>query len=202
MREGLGRLIDDECDLMVTSSAATVAELRAIITRDPPDIVVMELMLADHDGLALIRDLLVVKPDLRIVVFTSQPDEVYAARCMRAGARGYVSKREAVIVLLRAIREIAAGGIIVPARVSHEMFTAEESPKRTAVGIAAQLTDRELQVFRLAGLAQPTRVIAEKLGVSVKTVEAHRGNIKNKLDLDSHAELVVRAAQWLRENRA
>ena len=116
MREGLGRLIDDECDLMVTSSAATVAELRAIITRDPPDIVVMELMLADHDGLALIRDLLVVKPDLRIVVFTSQPDEVYAARCLRAGARGYVSKREAVIVLLRAIREIAAGGIIVPAR--------------------------------------------------------------------------------------
>jgi len=72
--------------------------------------------------------------------------------------------------------------------------------QRPASGIVAQLTNRELQVFRLAGLAQPTRVIAEKLGVSVKTIETHRENIKNKLDLDSHAELVARAAQWLREN--
>ena len=75
-----------------------------------------------------------------------------------------------------------------------------KAPAPTARGMVAQLTDRELQVFRLVGLAQPTRAIAAKLGVSVKTVETHREHIKDKLSLQSHGELVARAAQWVREN--
>jgi len=200
MREGLARLISDQCDLAVSGSAATGAELRALIARQPPQVLVMELMLRDDDGLALIKDLRELAPELRIMVFTSQPEEVYATRCLRAGAHAFVAKHEAVTVLFRAIRETAAGGIIVPPSVSNSMFALPSRKEQSASGIAAQLTNRELQVFRLAGLAQPTRMIAEKLGVSVKTIETHRENIKNKLDLDSHAELVARAAQWLREN--
>ena len=200
MREGLVRLVTDECDLAVSGSAATGAELRALIARQPPKVLVMELMLRDADGLALIKDLLALAPDLQIVVFTSQPEDVYAARCLRAGARAFVAKREAVTVLFHAIRETAAGGIVVPSGVSNSVFTAPSPKGKAAAGIAALLTNRELQVFRLAGLAQPTRTIAEKLGVSVKTIETHRENIKNKLDLASHAELVARAAQWLRES--
>lgn len=199
MREGLARLIADECDLAVAGSAASGAELRLLIGRQPPKVLVMELMLQDGDGLALIKDLRALAPSLAIVVFTSQPDEVYAARCLQAGARAYVGKREPVHVLFRAIRETAEGGIVVPAAVAHSMLGVRGGPGPAATGIAAQLTNRELQVFRLAGLALPTRVIAKKLGVSVKTVESHRENIKNKLDLDSHAELVARAASWLRE---
>ena len=200
MREGLARLVADECDLEVAGSAAAGAELRAVIARQPPRVLVMELMLDDDDGLARIKDLVALAPGLRIVVFTAQSEAVYATRCLRAGAHAFVAKREPVTVLFRAIRETAAGGIVVPASVSGSVFAVPARKDKAASGIAARLTNRELQVFRLAGLAQPTRVIAQKLGVSVKTIETHRENIKNKLDLGSQAELVARAAQWLRDN--
>jgi DNA-binding NarL/FixJ family response regulator len=103
------------------------------------------------------------------------------------------------MTLFRAIHQVAAGGVVVPSSITSALF-APAQPKDTPAGLAAQLTDRELQVFRLVGLAQPTREVAKRLGVSVKTVESHRENIKNKLDLGSHAELVARAAQWLRES--
>lgn len=200
MREGLARIISDECDLRVSGSAATGAELRALVNREPPLVLVMELMLQEDDGLALIEDLLSSAPELRIVVFTLQAEHIYATRCLRAGARAFVAKREAVGTLLRAIREVAGGGVVVPATVVQNVFGQAGGKIDQAHGIAAPLTNRELQVFRLAGMALPTRVIAEKLGVSVKTVETHRENIKNKLNLGSHSELVARAAQWVRES--
>ena len=202
MREGLARLISDECDIVVANSAATAAELRGCITQQVPQVVLLELTLGDDDGLALIRDLLEMAPKLRIVVFTFQPEEVYAERCLRAGARAYISKRDSVAALFRTIRRVADGEIVVPASVSEGMvgIRKAKAPAATATGTAAQLTDRELQVFRLVGLAQPTRVIATKLGVSVKTIETHREHIKDKLSLQSHGELVARAAQWVREN--
>ncbi len=200
MREGLARIIADECDLAVSGSAATRAELHALVRRHPPQVLVMELMLQDSDGLALIKDLLALAPALRIVVFTMQPEEVYATRCLRAGASAFVTKHDAVGTLLRAIREAASGGIVMRAGAIHGALRAAASGEQPADEIAARLTNRELQVFRLAGLGLPTRVIAGKLGVSVKTVESHREHIKNKLDLDSHAELVARAAQWLRKS--
>ena len=199
MREGLARIIADECDLAVTGSAATAPELRALIVREPPQVLVMELMLRDGDGLALIKDLLTFAPALRIVVFSLQPEDVYGARCLRAGAHAYVMKHEPVATLLRAIRVTASGGIAVSPRLSSAVLSGTTGAAAPANGIEAHLTDRELQVFRLAGLAQPTREIAEKLGVSVKTIETHRENIKNKLQLQTHAELVARAAQWVRE---
>jgi DNA-binding NarL/FixJ family response regulator len=198
MREGLARLIGDECDLMVVNSAATAAELRAVAAREQPRVVVLELMLDDEDGLALIKDLGVLAPAAAIVVFTLHSEEIYAARCLRAGARAYVAKREAVSTLFRAIRETAAGRLVVPACLTATRLNASPEPARSANGLAAQLTDRELQVFRLVGLAQPTRLVAEKLGVSVKTIETHRENIKNKLDLQSHEELIACAARWVR----
>jgi two-component system, NarL family, response regulator NreC len=200
MREGLARLIADECDLEVADSAASAAELRACIGRKRPAVLIMELVLHNEDGLTLIRDLLEATPDLRIVVFTFQPEDVYAVRCFRAGIKGFVGKRDSVGALFRAVREVIAGGMVVPAGVSQGMVSAAPTAKAATNGVAGQLTDRELQVFRLVGLAQPTRVIAGKLGVSVKTIETHREHIKNKLALQSHDELVARAAQWVRES--
>jgi len=200
MREGLARLIADECDLAVVDSAATGAELCALIGRQPPKVLVLELMLQHGDGIALIQDLRALAPKLAIVVFTAQPEEVYAARCLRAGASAYVHKRDPVATLFRAIREAGTGGIVVPSGIALSMLGMANTKPSAASGITARLTNRELQVFRLAGLALPTRVIAEKLGVSVKTIETHRENIKNKLALQSHGELVARAAHWLREN--
>jgi DNA-binding NarL/FixJ family response regulator len=199
MREGLARLMSDECSLAVAGSAAAPAELRELVLRQLPQVLVMDLFLHAGDGLALIREFLELAPGLKIIVFTHQAEEVYAARCLQAGVRAFVSKREQVMTLFRAIHQVAAGGVVVPSSITSALF-APSQPKDTPAGLAAQLTDRELQVFRLVGLAQPTREVAKRLGVSVKTVESHRENIKNKLDLGSHAELVARAAQWLRES--
>lgn len=118
MREGLARLIGDECDLVVSGSAAGGRELRELVARQPPRVLVMELMLQDGDGLALIKDLVALAPALRIVVFSHQPEEIYAARCVRAGAHGYVMKHASVAALFRAIRDTAAGGIAVSPRIA------------------------------------------------------------------------------------
>jgi DNA-binding NarL/FixJ family response regulator len=199
MREGLARLIADECSFTVSGSAASAPELRELVARQPPQVLVMDLLLRGGDGLALIPELLDAAPGLKIVVFTLQPEEIYAARCLQAGVRAFVSKREQVMTLFRAIHQVAAGGVVVPASITSALFAAPQA-RETPGGLAAQLTDRELQVFRLVGLAQPTREVAKRLGVSIKTVESHRENIKNKLDLDTHAELVACAAQWLRDS--
>ena len=119
--------------------------------------------------------------------------------CLRAGACGYVMKREPVEQLFHAIREAAAGNIAVSPRVANALMAGVAGHSLRPGGSEARLTDRELQVFRLVGLALSTRAIAEKLGVSVKTVEAHRENIKNKLGLDTAAGLTARAAHWVGE---
>src|SRR5581483_501675 len=122
MREGLARLLADEFGFAVSGSAATPRELRALITRHPPRVLVMDLMLHDADGLALIHEIATLAPGLRIVVFSDQPEDVYAERCLRAGAHGYVMKRDAVATLFRAIRDTAAGGIAVSPRVSSDVL--------------------------------------------------------------------------------
>ena len=200
MREGLARLLADEFGFAVSGSAATARELRMLVTRTPPHVLVMDLMLQESDGLALIKDIATLAPALRIVVFSDHPEEIYAERCLRAGAHGYVMKRDPVATLFRAIRDVAGGGIAVSPRVSSDVLGRLMGRTARPVATVGTLTDRELQVFRLVGRALSTRTIAEKLGVSVKTVEAHRENIKGKLDVDSHTALVARAAHWLRES--
>ncbi|HWA27977.1 MAG TPA: response regulator transcription factor [Lacunisphaera sp.] len=200
MREGLARLISDECDMAVVNSAATAAELRMIVSGKPPEVLVTDMVLDDVDGLALIQELLGIAPQMRIVVFTGLPGEVYAARCLQAGARAFVGKRDSVSQLLRAIRDAADGSIVLPSGVSDRNAAELTGRKQAVPSLASELTNRELQVFRLVGQAMATKAVAAKLGVSVKTVETHRENIKNKLGLDSHAELVACAAQWLREH--
>ena len=199
MLDGLAALLEREGGFVVGGRASTAAELRLLIARGAPQVLVMDLMLGEHDGLALLKELTALAPAMRIVVFSLHPEEIYAERCLRAGAHGYVMKTAPVPDLFRAIRDVAAGGISVSPRVSAAVLGSLHGRNRAPAAAEAQLTDRELQVYRLSGLALPTREIAEKLGVSVKTIETHRENIKNKLGLHSHAELVARAAQWVRQ---
>jgi DNA-binding NarL/FixJ family response regulator len=197
MLDGLAALLERDGGFRVAGRARTAAELRATLPRAAPEVLLMDLMLGEHDGLALLKELIAARPELRVVVFSLQAEELYAERCLRAGARGYVMKTAPVEGLFRAIREVAAGGIAVSPRVAAAVLGSLHGRAQSPAGAEAQLTDRELQVFRLTGLALPTREVAEKLGVSVKTIEAHRENIKNKLGLQSHAELVARAARWV-----
>jgi DNA-binding NarL/FixJ family response regulator len=197
MREGLAQLLAREAGFTLGGTASSAPELRTLIAQRPPQVLVMDLMLQEADGLALLKDLAQLAPALRIVVFSLHPEEVYAERCLRAGADGYVMKAEPVATLFNAVRTVAAGGIAVSPRIMHTVLGGLAGHPRASAGDATSLTDRELQVFRLTGLALPTRDVAAKLGVSVKTVETHRENIKNKLGLETHAELVARAARWI-----
>jgi DNA-binding NarL/FixJ family response regulator len=197
VREGLVGLIAREPGLAVAGSAGSATELRNKVEHEAPQVLVMDLMLHEADGLALLKDLAALAPAMRTVVFSLHPEDIYAERCLRAGAHGYVMKQEPVATLFAAVRTVAAGGIAVSPRIMHAVLGGLSGQSRATAGSPRALTDRELQVFRLTGLALPTRAIAEKLGVSVKTVEAHRENIKSKLGLDSHAALVACAAQWL-----
>lgn len=199
VRDGLAGLLEREGGFAIAGRAATAHEARTLAPAAAPDIVLLDLMLHEHDGLALIKELAALAPAARVLVFSLQPEEVYAERCLRAGAHGYVMKTAPVPVLFEAIRTVAAGGFAVSPRISAAVLGGMTTRGRSPSRAEASLTDRELQVFRLTGLARPTREIAEKLGVSVKTIEAHRENIKNKLGCDTHAALVARAAQWLQE---
>ena len=202
VRAGLVKLLRDEGGFAVTGEAGTAREVRTLVEKTPPQVLITDLMLGDQDGLALIKDLAVQAPAVRLVVFSLHPEDVYAERCLRSGAHGYVMKREPVELLFRAIREVAAGAIFVSPRISATLLGSLSGAARKPAGAYAQLTDRELQVFRLIGHEFTSRQIAEKLGVSVKTVEAHRENIKNKLGAESGAALVVRAAVWVRDNES
>lgn len=199
MREGIATLLEKQGGFTVTGRAASARETRARIERLPPQVLLMDLMLQEDDGLALIKDLAVLAPTVRIVVFSLHPEDIYAERCLRAGAHGYVMKREPVETLFRALRDVAAGGIAVSPGIAATLLGGLTGRVRPTGGPGGRLTDRELQVFRQVGLARSTREIAETLGVSIKTIEAHRENIKNKLGLDSAAALLNRAALWVRE---
>lgn len=197
--EGLASVLEHRGGFKVGARAGTAQEVRGLVEREAPQVLVLDLMLREEDGLALIKDVAARAPLMRIIVFSLQPEEVYAERCLRAGAHGYVMKQEPVDTLFAAIRAVAAGGLAFSPRVTALLLGSVSGAARKSTGGYAQLTDRELQVFRLTGLALGSRQIAEKLGVSVKTVEAHRENIKNKLGLESGPALVARAALWVRD---
>ncbi|MEO6569301.1 MAG: response regulator transcription factor [Opitutaceae bacterium] len=181
--DGIAALLEREGGFEVIGRATNAGELRQLIAKNPPSVLVMDLMLGQEDGLAILKELAANVPLMRIVVFSLQSEDVYAERCLRAGARGYVMKTAAVPALFQAIREVAADRLAVSPRVAAAMVASVSGRARQPAGTSeTTLTDRELQVFRLTGLALPTREIAEKLGVSVKTIEAHRENIKNKVE--------------------
>jgi len=201
VREGLAGLLEREDGFAIAGRAGSTREARTLAPACAPDVILLDLMLHDEDGLTLIGELTTLAPAARVLVFSLQPEEIYATRCLRAGAHGYVLKQEPLSVLYDAIRTVAAGGIHVSPPVNAAALAGLRGAAPRPATPEAALTDRELHVYRLTGLALPTRTIAEKLGISVKTVEAHRENIKNKLALDTHAQLVARAAQWVQTGR-
>ena len=197
--EGLSTLLVSEGGFKVEGSATDRRGLMTLAEKTKPDVLLMDLMLRDDDGLALIKDLVAQHPHLRILVFSLQPEANYAERCLRAGARGYLMKQEPVETLFAAIRTVAAGSICLSPQMAGILLGSLSGSARKPAGAYARLTDRELQVFRLVGLGKSSRDAAQHLGISLKTVETHRENIKNKLGLDSAGALVARAAVWVRE---
>src|SRR5436189_915139 len=192
MREGLAQLIDHEIDLCVAGQSDTAAQALQSVGAILPDLALIDISLPDKNGLELIKDLQTLHPQLPILVVSMHDEALYAERVLRAGGRGYIMKQEGGKKLMEAIRQVLGGQIYVSEKMSAkilEIFSGRRSPGADKSPVE-NLTDREFEVFQLIGQGKGTRQIAEKLHLSVKTVEVHRVNIKTKLKLQSATELI------------
>ncbi len=198
VRQGLEMMIDAQSDLTVCGVAEDVPGALELIESCSPDVLVVDISLKGGDGLELIKRARAEDPKLLALVLSSHAESLYADRALRAGARGYLTKQQATTKVLDALRQILAGELYASAEHKARLRVERTAEPGTFVDPVSTLSDRELQVFRMIGQGRATRHIAEELFLSVKTVESHRRNIKQKLGLTSANELVQHAVR-LRE---
>jgi DNA-binding NarL/FixJ family response regulator len=198
MRNGLAQLIDNEGDLKVCAEADNAGQAINAVAKLKFDLALVDISLPDKSGLELIKDLRSLAPDLQILVVSMHDELIYAERVLRAGARGYIMKQEGGQKFLQAIRHVLAGQIYVSDKMSARILESlsGQSPAPTGSPVR-RLSDREFEVFQLIGQGVGTSEIALRLHLSVKTVEVHRANIKQKLNLETATELVRYAVRWL-----
>lgn len=197
VRQGLALLINRESDLVVCGEAEDAHTAIQAIAITKPDILIVDISLNGPDGLDLLKEVRLRHPDLPVLILSMHDESVYAERALRAGAQGYIMKQEATEKVLIAVRRILSREIYVSERIANRMlqrYIGSRGPTRPSS--IADLTDRELEVFRLIGEGHSTRRIAEELHISVKTVESYQAHIKEKLSLRSARELVQHAIQW------
>ena len=197
VRQGIGMLLSQTPDLMVCGEADTADEALQAIERDRPDVAIVDLSLKDSSGLELIKDIKVRSPEVLILVLSMRDDSFYAERALLAGAKGYITKEEGTERVVEGIRQVLKGEIYLSQRlastVMKKLIEGGSGPNGPS---EARLTDRELGVLELIGRGLPTREIAKKLHISVKTVDSHREHIKDKLQLGNATELIKYAIQW------
>jgi len=188
VREGLKGILAAAEDLRVAGEAASGDEALALVRANDYDLALVDMSMPGVSGIELIRRLRLEKPALRILVLSMHGEQQYAARALKAGAAGYLTKDSASEQLVGAIRKVAAGGLYITAAAAESLVS--ETAGGGAAAPHASLSDREFEIFRLlAGGHGPTE-IAERLHVSVKTVSTHKARILQKMNLDSTAALV------------
>ena len=198
IRHGVAALIQSEADLEVCAEADTPHGALEAVAQHKPDVVLADLSFEGLSGIELIKDFKVRHPNLPVLILSMHDESFYAERVLRAGAMGYIMKQEASEQVVNALRRVLSGQIYLSqkmcTRLLNSVFdnkaTDRESPIET-------LSDRELEVFELIGQGLATRQIAQKLHLSVKTIESHRAHVKSKLGLKTSTELVQAAIRWI-----
>lgn len=198
VREGIAEIISTHHDLEVCGEAEAAGPAMDAVERLKPDLVVVDLSLQGGSGLDLIKNLKALHPLLPMIVLSMHDESLYAERALRAGALGYVMKREASTIVLDAIHTALNGRVFLSPKMRERMLqkVVGNSATPTAAPAMAQLTDRELEVLELLGEGRTTRQIAQQLHLSISTVETHRAHLKEKLNLTSGSELIRAAVEW------
>jgi DNA-binding NarL/FixJ family response regulator len=197
VREWLTNLINEQLDLTVCGEAESSPQALQAIEQVKPDVAIVDIALRDSSGIELIKDLKQTCPNVSVLVLSMHEESHYAERALRAGARGYIMKRETTKKVVAAIRQVLSGQLYVSETIAAAMAAQFVSGKTLdAASPALQLSDRELEVFEMLGQGRGTRQIAESLRVSVKTVQAYCARIKEKLNLASATELLREAVRW------
>ena len=197
VREWLTNLIRQQPDLAVCGEAEDAPHALREIAAAKPDVAIVDISLKQGSGIELIKDLKTLDPNLAVLVLSMHDEQLYAERALRAGARGYIMKRETAKKIILAIRQMLGGKIYMSDSLSAsfaEKFV--DGQLLTSGSLVDQLTDRELEVFQLLGKGCETRQVAQMMTVSMKTVQTHCAHIKEKLKLTNAAELLREAVRW------
>jgi DNA-binding NarL/FixJ family response regulator len=197
VREGLVNLISQEADLQICGEAGNEPQALELIRTVQPDVAIVDISLETGSGIELIKSIKSMFPAVTVLVLSMHDESLYAERALRAGARGYIMKREAAKKVIQAIRSVLAGQLYVSDKIAALM--AEKFVEGRLASTASpieQLSNRELEVFQLLGLGHNTRQIADHLHVGFKTVQAYCARIKEKLKLANATELLREAIRW------
>jgi DNA-binding NarL/FixJ family response regulator len=197
VREWLANLIHQTQDLVVCGEAEDAKTALQAIARSTPDLAIIDLSLGNGSGIDLIRSVRSLFPNVAVIVLSMHDERVYAERSIRAGARGYIMKRESTKKIIDAIHHVLQGDMYLSQELTElfaEKFVSGPSP---VTGLpVSQLSDRELEVFQLIGQGYETRKIAETLNVNIKTVQTYCTRIKDKLKFSTGSELLREAIRW------
>lgn len=200
VRRGFREVIEDEPTLSVCGEAASVTEAMSLAREQKPDLMIVDLGLPDHSGIELIKRVEASRLATRILVSSIQDESLFAERCLRAGAMGYVNKAEPPEKVLEAMFHVLDGEVYLSAEMTKKLLKGVAGKADTRTSLIDRLTDRELEVFDLLGRGLTTREMAERMKLSIKTVETHRDKIKTKLEIQSTAILTRHAVQWVLEH--
>jgi DNA-binding NarL/FixJ family response regulator len=196
VRFGIRQLIEEQQGLSICGEAESVSETITQMAALKPDLAIVDLSLKGASSLELIRALRASHPLVPLLVLSVHDESLFAERALRAGVRGYLMKTEATDRLIDAVRCVLSGRVYVSERVSQDVLNRVRDDATTPGGRLDRLTDRELGVFELIGRGFSSDAIAQQLGVSVKSVETYRSNIKSKLGLRDAGELIRYATAW------
>lgn len=203
LRDALAQLIEQVDGLKVCGQASNFQEAMDGLEAQRPDIALVDIGLEGISGIELIRELAARSPGTLSIVLSMFDEFSYAPKALEAGAKGYIMKSEPPHVILQGIRSVLEGKVFVSEPVKEWIVSGISSgAKRGRKGLPGEiLSRRELQVFSMIGGGMATQTIAEKLGISPKTVQTHREKIKSKLRLKTATDLAHSAYKWLQSLR-
>lgn len=193
---GMAELLNQEKDLEVCALAEDIVSARKAFVEHDPDLAIIDITLAGDNGLDLVKEIAAWQKPVPVLVLSMHDESVWAERAIRAGARGYIMKREASETVIAALRNIVSGKIHVSENMMAIMLDKFHARQGGGVPTVDLLTDRELEVFRLIGAGLATREVAARMNLSIKTIGTYRDRIKQKLCIKTSAELSRRAVLW------
>lgn len=197
-RQGISALISSDGAMEVCGQCDSAQSALEAMRRLNPDIALVDISLPGANGVELIKLMRAERPRLSILVLSMHDETLYALRALKAGANGYVMKSEDPAKVLEALHKVGEGDMYVSERFSQRLVYSVIHSTEAGLGSPVDaLSDRELEVLRLLGMGSSTRDIAERLHLSIKTIETHRAHIKRKLNCKTSAEMVSFAVEWV-----
>lgn len=197
-RHGICQYLGQVSDITVCAEADNAQHALEAMRHHQPDMVLMDVALPGTNGIELIKHMLAERPTLIILMLSMYDEALYALRALRAGAKGYVMKQQAMENILDALRKVSSGGIYVSPQFSEKLIFKTIAGSTGALGSPVEkLSDRQLEVLQLFGRNKSTREISELLNLSAKTIETHRSHIKEKLGFKDADELMDFALEWM-----